>query len=64
MKEEIFFLHKKWLLMTWTTYSAEAHKGLAAMYVADERFTMYYDKNVPGCAQLLKNIITFQADNT
>ena len=31
-------LHKEWLMMTWKTYNAEAHKGLAKMYVFDERF--------------------------
>lgn len=60
--QTIFRLHKDWLLMTWATYSAQAHKGVASMYVADERFTGYYDKNVPGCAQLLKEIIHYWAD--
>ena len=46
-------LHKEWLCMTWKQYSVEAHKGVAMMYVADERFTKYYDRNVQGCAQLL-----------
>lgn len=60
--EEIFRLHKAWLLMTWTEYSPQAHKGIAAMYTANERFTLYYDKEVPGCARLLKDIITYWAD--
>ena len=37
-------LHKEWLDYTWSFYSPEAHKGLAEMYVADERFTSYYDE--------------------
>lgn len=47
------FLHKEWLSMTWTSYSPEAHIGLAQMYIADQRFTQYYDKNVAGCAEFL-----------
>src|SRR5699024_6532701 len=36
--------HKEWLMYSWPNYSKEAHAGLAEMYVADERFTAYYDK--------------------
>lgn len=45
----IVLLHKEWLGMTWKTYSKQAHKGLAEMYVKDARFTAYYDKKVQGC---------------
>lgn len=37
-------LHRKWLGCTWQSYSPEAHRGLAEMYVADERFKAYYDQ--------------------
>ena len=50
-------LHKKWLSFTWPKYSLQAHKGLAQMYVCDERFTKYYDRAVPGCAEFLKNAV-------
>ncbi len=50
-------LHKEWLLCTWASYSPEAHKGLAQMYVDDERFTAYYDKIAPGCAVFLRDAI-------
>jgi erythromycin esterase-like protein len=50
-------LHKKWLMYTWDSYSKEAHKGLAQMYVCDERFTAYYDKIAPGCAAFLRDAI-------
>ena len=36
-------LHKQWLCFTWPKYTPKAHLGLAEMYVADERFTAYYD---------------------
>lgn len=57
--KEIASLHKEWLSYTWNTYSADAHKGLAEMYVADERFREYYDKNVSGCAEFLKTAIQY-----
>ncbi|MFX3672932.1 MAG: MerR family transcriptional regulator [Paenisporosarcina sp.] len=50
-------LHKKWLLFYWTEYSKEAHAGLAQMYVDDERFTVYYDKEQPGSAEFLRDAI-------
>lgn len=51
--QRIVVLHKKWLGFTWKQYSAQAHKGLAEMYLTDERFQAYYDRNVAGCAKFL-----------
>lgn len=59
--KEIFRLHKKWLSYTWPTYSAEAHKGLGMMYIADERFTAYYDEKHAGAAQALNDAIQYYA---
>lgn len=52
-------LHRQWLCMFWKegTYSKEAHKALAEGYVADERFTAYYDKIAPGCSKFLRDAI-------
>ena len=50
-------LHRKWLSYYWTTYTPQAHAGLAQMYVLDERFTTYYDKEEPGCAAFLRDAI-------
>ncbi|NTW72948.1 MAG: MerR family transcriptional regulator [Eubacteriaceae bacterium] len=50
-------LHKKWLTFYWDKYSKEAHAGLAQMYVDDERFTAYYDKDQPGTAVFLRDAI-------
>lgn len=50
-------LHKQWLCYTWPQYSKEAHAGLAQMYVDDERFTAYYDKEQPGTAEFLRDAI-------
>lgn len=50
-------LHKQWLTYYWNDYSKEAHAGLAQMYVDDERFTAYYDKEQPGTAEFLRDAI-------
>lgn len=60
--KKLVLLHKKWLCMTWTKYTVEAHKGVAAMYTADERFRQYYDSEVPGCAEFLKQAVEYWAE--
>ncbi|HYK73868.1 MAG TPA: MerR family transcriptional regulator [Pseudoneobacillus sp.] len=50
-------LHKQWITFYWSEYSQEAHAGLAQMYVDDERFTAYYDKEQPGTAEFLRDAI-------
>jgi DNA-binding transcriptional MerR regulator len=55
--KQIALLHKQWLLFTLPNYTAPMHRGIAVMYIADERFTAYYDRNVPGCAQLLHDAV-------
>ena len=50
-------LHRQWLCYYWGSYSKEAHAGLAQMYVADERFTAYYDQVQPGAAVFLRDAI-------
>lgn len=50
-------LHKQWLCFTWPKYTPKAHLGLAEMYVADERFTAYYDAETPGCAAFLRDAV-------
>jgi DNA-binding transcriptional MerR regulator len=50
-------LHRRWLCCYWSSYSKKAHAGLAQMYVNDERFTAYYDKNQPGAATFLRDAI-------
>lgn len=54
---QITVLHRRWLEKTWKQYPAEAHRGLAAMYAADERFRAYYDREADGCAALLESAI-------
>ena len=50
-------LHRQWLCYFWDSYSKEAHAGVAQMYVDDERFAAYYDKNQPGTAKFLRDAI-------
>ena len=50
-------LHKKWICYSWSKYSKEAHRGLAEMYIQDERFTAYYDKEQVGMAKFLRDSI-------
>lgn len=57
LSQEVAKLHKEWLCFTWPKYSKEAHAGLAEMYVADERFTAYYDKLRPGATKFLRDVI-------
>lgn len=50
-------LHRQWLSFTWGSYSKEAHAGVAQMYVDDERFTAYYDREQPGLAKFLRDAV-------
>lgn len=50
-------LHRQWLSYNWSSYSKEAHAGLAQMYVEDERFTAFYDKKQPGMAVFLRDAV-------
>lgn len=54
----VYEKHKAWLSYTLPQYTKEIHRGLAEMYVADERFGQYYkDKVGEDCAELLGEII-------
>ncbi|WP_033826441.1 MerR family transcriptional regulator [Bacillus andreraoultii] len=55
--KKVAFMHKKWLSYYWPQYSEEAHRGLAQMYVDDERFKSYYDEIELGAAQFLRDAI-------
>lgn len=57
--QHLVWLHKEWLSMTWSQYTPQAHQGVAALYVADERFQQYYDQHVPGCAMFLEAAVRY-----
>ncbi|HEX7712445.1 MAG TPA: MerR family transcriptional regulator [Bacillota bacterium] len=50
-------LHRRWLSFYWDGYTKEAHAGVAQMYVDDERFKAYYDRNQPGMAEFLRDAV-------
>lgn len=58
-------LHKKWICLFWEegSYSKDAHKGLAEMYVSDDRFRSYYDKVADGAALFLRDAIYVYCSN-
>jgi DNA-binding transcriptional MerR regulator len=55
-------LHRQWLCIFYPGYGKEYHKGLAEMYVADERFRANYDKLAPGCAEFLRDAINIYCE--
>jgi DNA-binding transcriptional MerR regulator len=55
--QEAADLHKKWISYYWSEYTKEAHAGVCQMYVDDERFTEYYDKEEPGTAAFLRDAV-------
>ena len=55
--KEITALHRQWLTITGNRYDPAKHRGIAELYVMDQRFTAYYDKQVPGCARFLRDAV-------
>lgn len=55
--KELYALHRRWLAVTVKDLAPQKHRGIAQLYVLDERFTAYYDREVPGCAQLLRDVV-------
>lgn len=50
-------LHARWLTCCWGSYNKEAHANLTQMYVDDERFRAYYDKEHSGMAEFLRDAV-------
>lgn len=50
-------LHRRWLTLSGAKYEPARHRGIAELYVCDERFAAYYDKAVPGCARFLRDAV-------
>ena len=55
--QDVTALHRRWLAFSGTPYEGEKHRGLAALYTEDPRFTAYYDRAVPGCARFLREAV-------
>ena len=60
--QRIAALHRRWLSYSWEAYTPQAHRGLGELYVADPRFTAYYDWEGPGCAAFLSRAIAAYTD--
>ena len=55
-------LHRRWLAVATPKLTPAMHRGIAELYVADERFTAYYDRQVPGCARFLRDAVARWAE--
>ena len=55
-------LHRQFLSFYWDSYSKEAHANITQMYVDDEKFTAYYDKDQPGLAIFLRDAVKVYTD--
>lgn len=55
--KEITALHFRWLTVMGEQYDTHRQRCLAELYVQDERFTAYYDRERPGCAQFLRDAV-------
>lgn len=55
-------LHKEWLGYSWKDYTEQKHKGVVSLYVQDERFKKYYDREQNGCADFLLAAVNFWAE--
>lgn len=59
---KLFNEHRQWLSYTWNRYSAEAHRGLAQMYLVTPEFTEYYDSRAgAGATTRLATVINHYA---
>ena len=54
--QAIVDLHRQWLSHS-MPYDPAVHRGIAEMYVADQRFTAYYDREQTGCAAFLRDAV-------
>ncbi|WP_294552272.1 MerR family transcriptional regulator [uncultured Pseudoflavonifractor sp.] len=59
--KEITGLHRRWLTITGNRYDPVRHRGIAELYVMDERFVAYYDKRLSGCARFLRDAVAHWA---
>ena len=55
-------LHKEWLGYSWKDYTEQKHKGVVSLYVQDESFKKYYDREQNGCADFLLAAVDFWAE--
>jgi DNA-binding transcriptional MerR regulator len=54
--------HRAHIAQTYYALTPEMHRGLAEMYVADERFSRRYDDVAPGLAQYVRDAVVLAAE--
>ncbi|BDR59341.1 MerR family transcriptional regulator [Xylocopilactobacillus apicola] len=55
---DAFLSHQKWLKLIYPKYDSNFHRGIVQMYLADERFSDYYNSRTDGdSVELLAQII-------
>ncbi|WP_125573830.1 MerR family transcriptional regulator [Levilactobacillus huananensis] len=57
LARQVFDDHKTWLCFTWNNYSPATHRGLAELYLSDDRFTSYYNDRV-GLSNATATLVT------
>ncbi|MBN2300104.1 MAG: MerR family transcriptional regulator [Acholeplasmataceae bacterium] len=57
--DDVARMHQNWITMAWGGYDAKAHLDLVNIYLKDERFKAYYDKEKEGLALLLKQSVEY-----
>lgn len=50
-------LHRDWLMISMPDCDDARQRGIVELYVADKRFTAYYDGEIPGCACFLRDAV-------
>lgn len=56
-------LHREWLAILMPDCDDARQVGLTELYVADPRFTAYYDGEISGCARFLRDAARFHMGN-
>lgn len=55
--KDIAQMHRRWLELSGAPVNAATHRSIVELYVMDERFAAYYDRNMTGCAQFLRDAV-------
>lgn len=62
MGRQIVLLHRNWLECDWKEYTKQTHKAIVKLYLEDQRFRNYYDKEQQGCTKFLSEAVNYWLD--
>lgn len=62
--KRLFRLHREWLTILMPDCDDARQRGIAELYVTDERFAAYYDRELPGCAGFLRDAVASATEKT